>query len=58
MQFARAVFNHFPDGNIYFDEYVKIAKEITSELFVSVFDCIYKCIPCVKNFLILRSNYL
>ena len=57
-QFSKALFSHFVDGNIYFDEYVRITKEITSELHVSVYDCFYKCVPCIKNFLLLRSNYI
>ena len=42
---------------MYFDEFCLTAKEVTSEFFISIYDCIYNYIPCAKNFLILRSNY-
>ena len=42
---------------MYFDEFEKLCTEVTSELYVSIFDSIYQCVPCVKNFLILRHNY-
>lgn len=56
--FIEVLFSGFEDEEIYFDEFVKLAKEVTSELFVCVYDCIYRYIPCVKNFLIMRANYL
>ena len=43
---------------IFFDEFLKITESVTSELFVSIFDCIYQCCPLVKNFFIMRANYL
>jgi len=55
-KFVDAIFSEHP-GGMYFDEFVKLAKEVTSELFVVIFDCIYQCVPCVKNFLMLRANF-
>lgn len=47
---------NYEDG-MYFDEFIKVAKDDTSELFVSIFNCIYECVPCVKNFFIMRAKY-
>ena len=55
-QLIKALFANNPAG-IFFDEFVTIAEKVTSELFVCIFDCIYQCIPCAKNFLIMRANY-
>ena len=46
------------EEGMYFDEFVKVAHEDTSELFVSIFNCIYECVPCVKNFFLMRSQYV
>jgi hypothetical protein len=46
------------EENIYFEEFVKLSETLGSELYVAVIDCIYKCVPCVKNFFLLRSNYI
>ena len=43
---------------IYFNEFVKLAESLGSELYVAVIDCIYKCVPCVKNFYLMRANYI
>lgn len=42
---------------MYFDEFCTLAKDVTSELFVSIYDCVYNCIPCVKNFLQMRCKF-
>ena len=47
----------YNDG-MYFDEFQKLASEVTSELFACVYNCIYSYVPCVKNFLIMRENYV
>ena len=52
------LFSGFEDEEIYFDEFVKLQKEVTSELFVCIYDCIWRYVPCAKNFLIMRANYL
>jgi len=52
-----ALLQEFPDG-LYFDEFFSLATDVTSELFLSIYDCLYHNIPCVKNFLLLRRNYL
>lgn len=44
--------------DIYFDEFVKLSETLGSELYVAVIDCIYKCVPCVKNFFLIRANYI
>lgn len=46
------------EEGMYFDEFVKVAHEDTSELFVSIFNCIYECVPCVKNFFLMRAKYV
>jgi len=58
MHFIDVLFSGFDDEEIYFDEFVRLSKEVTSELFVCVYDCIYQYIPCAKNFLIMRANYI
>ena len=45
------------ENGMYFDEFMKVAEGDTSELFVSIFNCIYECVPCVKNFFIMRHKY-
>jgi Ca2+-binding EF-hand superfamily protein len=47
----------FYDGGIYFDEFVQLAKEVTSELFLCIFNCIYEYVPCVKNFFLMKAKY-
>jgi len=51
------LFAEHTDG-MYFDEFIRLAREVTSELFLCIYDCIYQYVPCVKNFLILRRNYI
>ena len=58
MIFIDTLFSGFDDEEIYFDEFITLAKEVTSELFVCIYDCIYTYIPCAKNFLIMRANYI
>lgn len=53
---VKAIFSEFPEG-LYFDEFERLTLEVTSELFLSVYDCIYQHIPCVKNFLLMRFNF-
>ena len=48
----------YGDEGMYFDEFQKLASDVTSELFVCVYNCIYQYVPCVKNFLMLRENYI
>ena len=43
---------------MYFDEFYRLALDVTSELFLCIYDCIYQFVPCVKNFLTLRKNYI
>ena len=54
--FIDTLLNHYPDG-MYFDEFKTLCNEVTSELFLCVYDCIYQYIPCVRNFLVLRNRY-
>jgi len=46
------------EEDIYFDEFICITEALGSELYVAVMDCIYKCVPCVKNFFLLRANFI
>ena len=38
------------DEGMYFDEFKLLAEEVTSELFVCVYNCIYQYIPCIRTF--------
>ncbi len=51
------LFQEHSDG-MYFDEFVEFTEVISSEFMFAIFDCLYQCVPCVKNFFTLRSNYL
>ena len=50
------IFKTYSEG-MYFDEFKSLALDVTSELFMAIYDCVYQYIPCVKNFLIMRANY-
>ena len=41
--FLKAVFDKdtFQDKGLYFDEFCELAKSVTSEMFVAIYDCIY-----------------
>ena len=43
---AEVIFSEYPDG-IYFDEFVQLGENVTSELVYPVFDCLYQCVPCI-----------
>jgi hypothetical protein len=45
-----------PDG-LFFDEFCCINTQVCSDLYMAVFDCIYSCVPCVKNAYGLKVNY-
>ena len=53
---VECIFSEHPDG-MYFDEFITLAKEVTSELYMCIYDCICTYVPVVKNFLIMRANY-
>ena len=55
--FIDKLFSEHHEG-MYFDEFVNLAKEVTSELFLGIYDCVYQNIPCAKNFLVMRQNYI
>ena len=55
-KFLEVLFKDHSEG-MYFDEFQKLSTEVTSELFLCVYNCLYQYIPCVKNFLMLRENY-
>ena len=48
----------YGEEGMYFDEFQKLATDVTSELFACVYNCIYQYVPCVKNFLLMRENYM
>lgn len=50
------IFEHHLKG-IYFDEFIKICTEVSSDFFTAIFDCFYSYIPCVQNFLLLKAHY-
>jgi len=45
IEFTECLFQEFPDG-LYFDEFVYLAKSITSELVYSIYHAVYQCVPC------------
>ena len=45
------------EESIFFEEFMQISKEVTSELYVAIYDTLFSCIPLIKNFNILRCNY-
>ena len=55
-EFVDVLFSHYPDG-IYFDEFVDIAKHVASDLFSCIYDCFYRCVPCVQNFLLMKAHF-
>ena len=57
-QFIETLFEDFDEGEIYFDEFMKLSRNITSELFFCIYDCIYQYVPCVQTFLLMRENYI
>lgn len=40
-RFLELMFKEYKDKSMYFDEFQKLATEVTSELFVSVYYCVY-----------------
>ena len=50
------IFEKYPNG-MFFDEFTQFCKEISSELFVAIFDPLYEYVPCIQNYMILRANY-
>ena len=57
-KFTYLIFNEtFYSHGMYFDEFCTFAKEVSSELIVSIFDALYHRVPCVKNFLRLKMNF-
>ena len=45
------------EEGMFFDEFCKYNIDVNSDLFVSIYDCIYQYIPCASNFLLMRANY-
>jgi hypothetical protein len=53
---TETVFREYPDG-MYFDEFVEFSEQISSEFVYAIFDTLYQCVPCIKNFFHLRHNF-
>lgn len=51
------IFEYHPNG-IYFNEFCRLCREVTCELYFPIFDQIYQNVPCVKNFFVMRAHYL
>ena len=51
------IFSEYPDG-MYFDEFETFAREVSSELYVAVFDCLYQYVPCIQNFFMIKTNFM
>ena len=54
--FLREIMQPYSEG-IYFDEFMQLAFSVSSDLFFCIYDAIYKCVPCVQNFLLMRQNF-
>ena len=50
------LFTVFPNY-IYYEDFAYITQFITSELYFSLYDLFFQSIPCVQNFLFMRSNF-
>ena len=46
-KFAKILGQHFENG-IYFEEFQYLCREVTSELYFSIFNCIYNTVPFIK----------
>lgn len=55
-QLLDLIFKYHPYG-MYFDEFIDLAKGVTSDLFLCIYDCVYSYIPLVFNFQLMRSHY-
>ena len=51
------IFEEYKIG-MYFEEFCSFTQEVCSDLYLAVFDSLFQYVPCVKNFMILRANYL
>ena len=50
------VFQQYPNG-MYFDEFVTLCENITSEFAYGVLDTINQQVPCVQNHFKMRANF-
>ena len=42
---------------MYFDEFVQLTEEVTSEFMFAILDTLYQYVPCIQNFCMLKANY-
>lgn len=54
---TQLLFEYHPNG-LYFGEFCKLCTEVTSELYMVIFDQIYQHVPLVKTFFMMRSNFI
>ena len=45
------------NDDLYFDEFISLATNVTGELFYCIYDCFYQYIPIAITFLKLRQQY-
>lgn len=43
---------------MFYDEFVDLCEEVTSEMFFAIFDALYQCVPCMQNFCRMRHIFL
>lgn len=43
---------------MFFNEFVDVCQEVTSEFMFAILDCLHKCVPCLQVAFKLRHNYL
>ncbi len=55
-EFAGVFFTQMK-SHLFFDEFVRICKEYTSELFFAIFSCLYTYVPCSKIVFFLRQVF-
>lgn len=42
---------------MYFDEFVQLTEEVTSEFMFAILDTLYQYVPCIQNYCMLKANY-
>ena len=40
-KFLEILFSHYKEGCMYYDEFVRLAMDVTSDLFTCIYNCIY-----------------
>jgi hypothetical protein len=43
---------------MYFDEFCTFTKDVSCDLYMSIIDQFYQFVPCARQFLVMRANFL